>query len=279
MTNRIPCTVQVLTRNNAAGIRKCLDSLTMFDEVIVQDGYSTDGTRDIAMSYPNVRLMDQNREYLSDEGRISDFAAMRNESIDAAKYDWIFVVDGDEHVDSALIGEVEDVVCENNPGIYEAFRRFYVNNEPVIHSALYPALQIRLFHRLQTEGYIKPIHERLKLKPEARKQLLRAELPVPLLPPDALQPKFERYLSMEVERQGVMPWSMWIRWILLRNIRSVIGLSLRLSKIWMIPHKGKRLPLSYELQYIRHSLRIITHTFPPRVRSMKSRTADTTVSR
>jgi glycosyltransferase involved in cell wall biosynthesis len=259
----IPCSVQVVTRNNAAGIKKCLDSLTMFDEVIVQDGFSTDGTREVAGSYPNVRMMDQNKMYLNDEGRIVDFASMRNESINAAKYDWVFVVDGDEHVDSALIENVRQVVAQNTRGVYQAFRRFYVDGKPIMHSALYPALQIRLFHRTLTEGYVKPVHERLKLKPGVSMQMLTAELPVPLPPARELQPKFDRYLRMEVSRHGVMPWAKWLKWVFLRNLRSIAGLTAKILWIWLIPRSGKRLPLSYELQYIRHSWRTLVYTCPP----------------
>lgn len=258
----IPCTAQVLSRNSVDGIKKCLDSLTKFDEVIVQDGYSTDGTRAIASSYPNVRVLDQNKAYLNNEGRIIDFSAMRNESIRAAKYDWIFVVDGDEHVDSALISEVESIVTRNQPGIYQAFRRFYVGGEAIMHSAGYPALQIRLFHRSLTEGYVKPVHERLHLKEGVTKQLLVSELPVPLPPARELQPKFDRYLAMERKRQGIMQWGTWCKWVFFRNIRSIVGLTLRLLWIWLIPRKGKRLPLSYELQYIWHSFRTIIYTCP-----------------
>lgn len=270
MSTLIPCTVQVVTRNNAEGIKKCLDSLTMFGEVIVQDGYSTDGTRGVASSYPNVRLMDQNKQYLNNEGRITHFSAMRNESINAAKYDWIFVVDGDEYVDPALIAEVESIVRADQPGVYEAFRRFYIDSVPVMHCSGYPALQIRLFHRTLTNGYRKPVHERLELKPGVITKRLQTELPVPQPPAHTLQAKYDRYLLMEVERQGVMPWGRWFKWILLRNLRSVIGLSLRILWIWIIPRTGKKMPLSHEFAYMRHSLRIIVHTFPPRVRATKS---------
>lgn len=273
MSSHIPCTVQVLTRNNAGGIRACLDSLTMFDEVIVQDGYSTDGTREVASSYPNVRLMDQNRAYLNDEGRITDFAAMRNESIRVAMHDWIFVVDGDEHVDSALIANVAEIVGHNEPGVYEVFRRFYIDGEPVMFCSGYPALQIRLFHRTLTDGYMKPVHERLKLKNGVRTKRLKAELPVPLPPAHTLQPKHDRYLAMEKEWQGVMPWGRWCKWVLARNLRSAIGLCVRLLWIWLIPRKGKRMPLSHEFSYIRHQLRIIIHTFPLRTRAGYNRSS------
>lgn len=263
MSTLIPCTVQVLTRNNEASIKKCLDTLTDFAEVIVQGGPSTDRTKEIAMSYPNVRWMDQNPAYLDPDGRITHFSNMRNESIKAAKHDWLFVVDADEGSRSDMASEVREIVERNEPGVYEAFRRFIIDGEPVMHCSAYPAVQIRLFHRSLTEGYGKPVHERLILKPGVATKMLRTELPVPLLPARELEAKYDRYLLMEVKRGGVMPMGRWIKWVLLRNIRSIIGLSLKLGAIWLVPRKGKRMPLSHEWAYIRHSIRTIIHTFPP----------------
>lgn len=269
MKHLIPCTVQILTRNNIEGIGACLDSLASFAEVLVQDGGSTDGTREKAAGYANVRLLDQNAAHLDAEGRIIDFSAVRNDSIAAATYDWIFMVDGDERVDPAMIREVETIVSANVPGVFDVSRRFSIDGTPVVHCAGYPALQIRLYHRSLVEGYVKTVHERLRLKPGVTKKLLRTELIVPMPPASTLQGKYDRYLAMEVKRVGVMPWSEWTRWILLRNLRSSIGLTVRVLWLRLKPVPGKRMPLSHEFAFIRHSLRTIIHTFPPRVRRRK----------
>jgi glycosyltransferase involved in cell wall biosynthesis len=266
MTNSIPCTVQLLTYNSASTLASCLPTLAAFDEAIVQDGYSTDGTRDLVKRFPNVRILVQDRRFLNAEGRITDFGAMRNESIKAAKHDWILVVDADERVDPAMVEEVRRIVDSDDPGVYQAFRRFYVDGQKIMHSSWYPALQIRLFHRSLTEGYVKPIHERLQLKPGVAMRMLHSELPVPLPPASALTAKNERYLRMEARRVQGITWARWLRWVFLRNLRSIVGLSAKLALIWLLPRKGKRMPLSYEMQYIHHSWRTIWATAPSRVR-------------
>lgn len=269
----IPATVQVLTRNNIAGIGRCLDSLTHFAEVIVQDGFSTDGTRELVARYPNVRLIDQNKAYLNGEGRITDFAAMRNESIRAARFDWIFVVDGDEGIRPDMEKEIASLVSVNVPGVYEAFRRFEVNGEKVMYCSGYPALQIRFFHRSLVDGYAKAVHERLVLKPNVQKKLLETELPVPLPPAKDLEAKNHRYLLMEVKRQGVMPWKRWFKWVFLRNLRSIAGLTVLTIWMYILPRKGKRMPIVYEWQYIVHCFLTIVYTFPPRVARLKKKEA------
>lgn len=244
-----------------------METLRDFAEVIVQDGYSTDGTRDAALEFANVRVMDQNRQYLDNEGRITNFAAMRNESISAARYDWILVVDADEGIREDLRDETRAIVESGEPGAYRAFRRFYVGGVRIDRCAGYPAYQIRLFHRSLTTGYAKPIHERLILKPGVVTHTLKSELPVPLPPAHELEAKYRRYLQLESDRLGVVPWSRWIRWMLLRNLRSAIGLSILVLLTWITPGKGKRMPFAYDWQAIRQSLRVIAVTFPPYARS------------
>lgn len=261
MSHLIPCTVQVVCRNNIANMRHCLETLKDFDEVIVQDGYSTDGTREAAMEFPNVRVMDQNRTYLDADGRITDFAAMRNESIAAAKYDWILVVDADEGIREDLAEEVRAIVERSTPGVYQAFRRFYVGGERIDRCAGYPAYQIRLFHRTLTEGYVKRVHERLHLRPGVQVQTLKTELPVPFPPAKTLDAKYRRYLAMEVQRLGALSWARWFS-LVLRNLRSALGLSLLVAGTWIMPGHGKRMPFAYDWQAIRQSLLTIWYTCP-----------------
>src|SRR3989338_5513637 len=96
MKDLIPCSVQVLTRNSEASIERCLESLQSFAEVIVLDGYSTDRTRAIAKRFQNVIVVDQDKSFLDGDGRITDFAAVRNAGLALAKELWFLYVDSDE---------------------------------------------------------------------------------------------------------------------------------------------------------------------------------------
>ena len=263
MSSLIPCTVQVLTHNNVGTIRQNLESLREFGEVFVQDGGSTDGTRDIALSYPNVRLIDQDKRFLDEKGYITDFSSMRNISIFAAKYNWLFPEDADEYLSPAAIQEIREIVERGVPGVYEAFRRFFINGEPIMHSAGYPAKQIRLFHRSCTiTGYRKPVHELLTMPLGQKVQMLRSELPLPLPPVEKLRPKYLRYIEIEKKRHRGMTIMHWSQWIFFRNMRTMLYLSLRTLWIWITPRKGKRMPLMYEWQTIWYSFSLLKATFP-----------------
>lgn len=270
MPDLIPCTVQVLTHNNAQTIRQNLESLRAFGEVIVQDGASTDGTREIVKEYPNVRLMDQDRRFLNVNGYITDFSSMRNISIFAATYDWIFPEDADEYLSPDAIDEIRTIVGRGVPGVYQAFRRFIIDGVPVMHCSGYPAVQIRLFHRSCTvSGYRKPVHELLTLKPGVQVQMLRSELPLPLPPAAKLRPKYRRYLAMERERHRGISLSQWLRFMVIRNLKTMTYVILRTTWIRLTPRTGKRMPLAYEWQAVTYAFRLMIVTFPLFNRSLK----------
>lgn len=270
MTERklIGCSIQVLTKNNASTIGTCLQSLQDFGQVIVQDGYSTDGTREIATQYPNVTLVDQNKSYIDEHGYITNFGELRNETIASARFDWIFPVDADEILSPEEVSEMREIIERGVPGVFVSFRRFYLDGEPIQFCSGYPALQIRLFHRsLIIRGYRKAVHELLDLKPGVSTQMMRAEHPVPLAPARELWAKYRRYIRMEVKRHSPHTYGHWFS-VLLRNIRTIIALTLRTASIWLIPRKGKRMPLRYEIQAIVYAAWIAIVLFPPLARRM-----------
>src|ERR1700749_2423337 len=89
--------VIILTKNEEKNIKACLDSVAWCDEKIVIDDHSEDKTVEIAKKmgakvYP--RLLE------------NDFADQRNYGLEKAKGDWIFFVDADERVSSALWYEI-----------------------------------------------------------------------------------------------------------------------------------------------------------------------------
>jgi glycosyltransferase involved in cell wall biosynthesis len=83
--------------NEEDNIRRCLDGVKGFGEVIVVDSFSTDGTLDIAREYPVVIYR---RPYLS-------AAKQKNWAISRARNRWVLVVDADEAVTDDLQNEIE----------------------------------------------------------------------------------------------------------------------------------------------------------------------------
>ena len=85
--------VVILTQNSVRTLRRTLDSVREFDEIIVMDGGSLDETEAIARSYDRVRFLFE---------PFPGFAAQRNNALRHVRHDWVLVVDSDEEVTPPL---------------------------------------------------------------------------------------------------------------------------------------------------------------------------------
>lgn len=96
--------VAILTKNEEAEIKECLDSLKFADDVIVIDDFSNDDTAKIAQSM-GVKVF---RSKLN-----GDFSKQRNFAISKAKNEWVLFVDADERVPEKLKEEILRAIKEN----------------------------------------------------------------------------------------------------------------------------------------------------------------------
>jgi len=95
------CSVLVLTYNEAANIRACLDSLPWRDDMHVLDSGSTDGTADIARA---VGATVHTRPF-------TDYADQRNAGLALPfRNEWIVMLDADERMTADLADEIDLLV-------------------------------------------------------------------------------------------------------------------------------------------------------------------------
>lgn len=97
--------VLILVQNSEFHLKRCLDSLTRFDEIVVVDGGSSDGTIDLAKKYENVKVY---------ENKWPGFIEQRNFSISKASHKWCFMMDSDEMATPELVEEIIRIV-NNSP--------------------------------------------------------------------------------------------------------------------------------------------------------------------
>ena len=88
----------MIVKNGARTIRKTLESLREFDDVVVYDNGSTDGTTEIARQFSNVNLI---------AGEFIGFGPTKNRAASHAKHDWILIIDSDEVVDAQLLATLQ----------------------------------------------------------------------------------------------------------------------------------------------------------------------------
>ena len=98
------------TKNVANIVRPTLDSLRFCDEVVVVDMFSTDDTREVCESYPNVRFL-QREDYIY--GKF-------NYGVDRLTTDWVIRLDSDEVISDRLRDSIL-AVLENNVAGFQAY--------------------------------------------------------------------------------------------------------------------------------------------------------------
>lgn len=106
----------MIVKNGARTIRRTLESLREFDDVVVYDNGSVDETLNIAREYPNVHLI---------EGNFDGFGPTKNRAASFAKHDWILIIDSDEVVDEELLHALKTKLLDPKSIYIVNFLAFY----------------------------------------------------------------------------------------------------------------------------------------------------------
>ncbi len=137
-------------------IRKCLDSITWADEIVVVDSGSTDKTLEIAAEYTSRIIINSDWQ---------GFGAQKKLAEDNATYDWIFSIDCDEVVNEELkseILEVLDVADEKN--VYQINRLTNFCGQFIKHSGWHPNWIVRLYNKKYYHFNNALVHEKVDSK-------------------------------------------------------------------------------------------------------------------
>lgn len=126
-----------ITKNNAAHIAKCLDSLQFCDQRVIVDSGSTDDTVEIARQRGAEVVY---HEWLG-------FGPQKNFGLTLAKGDWIFWLDADEEVTPELAAAVEQAIRNDDVAGYHISRLSWFCGQPMRHSGWHPDWVLRLFRR------------------------------------------------------------------------------------------------------------------------------------
>lgn len=145
--------VIIITKNEAANLRACLESVAWADEIIVVDSGSTDATVSIAREFtPHVYEHDW-----------PGFGAQKNRALSYATGDWVFSIDADERVTDELKVNIMETLSRNSAlqNAYLVSRLSNFCGQFIRHSGWYPDLLPRLFKRGTARFSDDIVHERL----------------------------------------------------------------------------------------------------------------------
>jgi glycosyltransferase involved in cell wall biosynthesis len=143
--------VILITKNEAANIRECLQSVAWADEIIVVDSGSTDNTVEICREFtPHVHVRDW-----------PGFGIQKNRALDYAGKDWVLSLDADERVTPELRAELEEAMRTGTADGYEIPRLSSFCGRFMRHSGWYPDYVLRLFKRGTARFSDNLVHEKL----------------------------------------------------------------------------------------------------------------------
>jgi glycosyltransferase involved in cell wall biosynthesis len=154
---RARLSVVVVTLNEEARLRECLDSVAWADELIVVDAESQDKTAAIAREVTDRVFV---RPW-------PGFAAQKNFGLEQAGGDWILSLDADETVSPPLRAEIEAILKAGGVAAgYALPRRNVFWGRWVRHGGLYPDWQVRLFRRGHGRFVERAVHESVRVNGE-----------------------------------------------------------------------------------------------------------------
>jgi glycosyltransferase involved in cell wall biosynthesis len=138
MSARVPVSVIVPIKNEAANLPRCLDSIRWADEIFVVDSQSTDGSAEIAQQHgAQVVQFHFNGSWPKKKNWALENLPFRNE--------WVFILDADEVLPPEAEHEFAKAIAEaGETAGYWINRRFMFMGKWLRHS-YYPNWNLRLF--------------------------------------------------------------------------------------------------------------------------------------
>lgn len=129
MINQI--SVLILTYNEEPNIGRTLEALARFEEVVVLDSGSSDGTANVVSQYPNARLVTR---------PFDNHATQWSYGLDnmGIARRWILALDADYVLSPALVDEIEKLHPLDDQGGYRVAFRYCIHGRR-LSASLYPA--------------------------------------------------------------------------------------------------------------------------------------------
>lgn len=155
----IKLSVIIITKDEAANIGDCLDSVAFAQQIIVLDSGSTDATAQIARS--------KGAEVHCVDGW-PGFGPQKNLALSFATGEWVLSIDADERVSEELAREIQKIVSNSNSVAHEIPRLTQFCGRWIYHCGWTPDHVLRLFRRGTAHFSDDLVHERVLLEPSVK---------------------------------------------------------------------------------------------------------------
>ncbi len=145
----------IITFNEEKNIQRCIESLlSIADEILIIDSFSTDKTKEIALQYTQVRFIEN-----PFEGHIQQ----KNFALKNAKNDWVLSLDADEALTPELTQSISKAFQSPTADGYKFNRLTYYCGHWVKHCGWYPDTKVRLVRKENAQWRGENPHDRLEV--------------------------------------------------------------------------------------------------------------------
>ena len=142
----------LITKNEAANLADCLESLRFCQEWVVLDSQSTDNTVAIAQRFGCTVINDADWQ---------GFGIQKQRALDAASSEWVLSIDADERITPALAQEIQQAIRSGQADGYFIKRQSQFLGKWMRHGGWYPDRVLRLAKRESARFDPTPIHEKM----------------------------------------------------------------------------------------------------------------------
>jgi glycosyltransferase involved in cell wall biosynthesis len=143
-----------MAKNAEETIAESLDSLNLFDEVILYMNNSTDKTEEIAKNYNNVKII---------QGEFLGFGKTKNEAAKYSKHDWVLSLDSDEILNKSLLNEMTELDFSDIKKVYKLKRDNYFLGHETQNSNMI----VRIYNKSYTQFDDSIVHEKVIIPEDA----------------------------------------------------------------------------------------------------------------
>jgi glycosyltransferase involved in cell wall biosynthesis len=244
--------------------------LTEFDEILVCDGNSTDGTLDIARRF-GARIIKQ-ADTDEPNFRLKDFAAARNKCIAEGKYDWNLYIDSDEELPARTAEEIRSIVTAPRIEhyVYKVPNKILYEGREIKYAVPYPGYQMRFLNRKCGAHHERSPHSRLVFDV--------TKYPVGYLKNPwyviiehgkrGYDPEINRgHIQLEIMSTLAMPFGHFMYWVVYKRLVGIVKLLIRTGWLYLRHGFKETLPPRIELLRIKYKWLVLWGALGARIRA------------
>lgn len=158
----------LIVKDSAESLRRCLESVTWCDEIVIMDSGSTDTTLDIAREFTDKIFVNTDWQ---------GYGPQRQLAQAKASSEWIFMIDADEQVTPELKTSIQKIVTENDQSaVYATPRLSWVFGRFIRHCGWYPDYVIRLYPAARGRYGDDRVHEKVYYNEGTQLKYLNGDL-------------------------------------------------------------------------------------------------------